>query len=134
MTTQDLYDFAAQKCIDVMKIDCTQSGSVSLITDTGCCYVGLDKNANGIQEKVMLAHEIGHCQTGAFYNRYSKLNIISKLEYKADKWAIKKLLPEKDLERALVNGYTEVWQLAEYFEISEELIKKAFWVYYDKLI
>lgn len=133
MTTQDLYDFAAQKCIDVMKIDCTQSGSVSLMTDTGY-YVGLDINANGIQEKVMLAHEIGHCQTGAFYNRYSKLNIISKLEYKADKWAIKKLLPEDELERALAKGYTEVWQLAEYFEISEELIRKAFWVYYDKIV
>ena len=35
------------------------------------------------------------------------------------------------MEEAMKNGYTEIWQLAEYFGITEDMVKYALWVYFD---
>ena len=53
------------------------------------------------------------------------------MEYRANKWAIKKLAPKDEMEEAMKNGYTEIWQLAEYFGITEDMVKYALWVYFD---
>lgn len=76
-----------------------------------------------------LAHEIGHCIRGAFYNPYAKTDIRKKYENHADKWAIRHLIPKEDWFAALHDGYTEVWELAEYFDVTEEFIRKAHELY-----
>ena len=75
--------------------------------------------------KVHLAHEIGHCVCGAFYNPYSSFDIRQKHEHRADKWAIKKLIPVDELDEAVAAGHTELWDLADYFGVTEEFMKKA---------
>jgi len=50
---------------------------------------------------VKLAHEIGHCETGTFYDPRSENEIIAKCKNRATKWAIKKLIPEDALEKAV---------------------------------
>ena len=79
--------------------------------------------------RVHCAHELGHCCKGAFYNRYAPHDLRARYETKADKWAIKKLVPAEELERAVKDGYTEVWQLAEYFCVTEAFMKKAICYY-----
>ena len=63
------------------------------------------------EERQYLAHDIGHCVRGAFYNPYSPFNIIEKQEHKADAEAIKYLVPKEELIEALKSGLTEIWQL-----------------------
>lgn len=70
-------------------------------------------------------HEIGHCATGCTHKVSSQLDLIAKHEYKANRWAIEKYVPFEQLNLAMSNGYTEIWQLSEYFDLSEEFIKKA---------
>ena len=41
----------------------------------------------------LFAHELGHCETGSFYNRYAKLDVRQQHENRADKWAIRRLVP-----------------------------------------
>ncbi len=84
--------------------------------------------------KTALAHELGHCMTDAFYNERNILDLYSRQEYRADKWAIKKLLPKSEVERAIKGGCHEVWELAEKFDVTEQLIRKAIWLYFDKLV
>lgn len=55
----------------------------------------------------------------------SDLDVRQKHENRADKWAIKQLIPKDKLDQAVAEGYTDLWQLAEYFEVSEEFMKKA---------
>ena len=74
---------------------------------------------------MLLAHELGHCVTGSFYNRYSEFDVIAKHERRADKWAIKKLIPEDELNDAFEHGIVEPWDLAEYFNVTEDFIIKA---------
>ena len=79
----------------------------------------------GAAERTHLAHEIGHCVQGAFYNPYATLDVREKHEKRADKWAIEALIPADDLEQAIADGYTEIWSLAEHFNVTEDFMKKA---------
>lgn len=118
----DLLTFAEAEGIEVYYGDIPECGSMS-IPDNVC----LDyRFANeGAEERVRLAHEIGHCVKGAFYNQYSTHDVVAKHEYRANKWAIEKLVPEDELNEAVSAGYLEPWELADYFCVTEEIMKKA---------
>lgn len=123
-----LHALADEHGITIDHIPCPVSKSMSLSMN-GNYYIGIDKDCSGSEELVRTAHELGHCETGAFYNRYSKFNVISKLEYKADKWAVQELVPYEELMSAIEKGYTEKWQLAELFGVTEQLIEHATYIY-----
>lgn len=71
------------------------------------------------------AHEMGHCETDSFYGFYSSLETRGKHEYRANKWAINYVVPFDELCRAVSKGNRELWQLAEYFDVSPEFMEKA---------
>lgn len=97
-------------------------------------YILIDESEmSEAERKTHLAHEIGHCETGSFYHAYSPLETRERCEYRANLWAIKKLLPKEELERAFQRGCIEVWQLAENFEVTENLIRFACQYYFGKL-
>lgn len=79
----------------------------------------------GAEELVVVAHEGGHISTGATHKVNSPYDLVEKHEYKADKWAIQRLIPEEALDEAVADGCTELWQLAEHFGVTEEFMKKA---------
>ena len=81
------------------------------------------------EEKEHLAHELGHCLTGSFCNPYAAHDIRQKHENRADKWAIKKLLPFDEMKAAMQKGYTKPWELAEYFGVTEVFMRKALCLY-----
>ena len=123
----DLYRFAESHGIDVDWFHMTRASSLSMPLPDGNCCIAIDpwRMESIAQETVALAHELGHCETGSFYNQYSDFDIRKKHENRADKWAIQRLIPQEELEKAMGNGYTEVWQLAEYFNVTEDFIRKA---------
>ena len=122
-----LYDIARQQNIEVIQFPLASNGSMSIMTDSGACYIGMDESIqNGkAEERVHLGHELGHCITGSFYNRYSSFDCRQQHENKADKWAILHLIPEADLDNAISEGYTPPYDLAEHFGVTEDFIKKA---------
>lgn len=133
MELLELYRLADAEHIPVYSFDLPQTHSLSLMNNDGSCAVAIDPfGLNSTKdEKIRLAHELGHCVTGSFYNRYSDFDIKAKSEWKADKWAIKKLIPKDELQAAFEQGYTEPWDLAEYFNVTEEFIIKAVNYYND---
>lgn len=94
-------------------------------------YIALDYNLmeNGSEERSAAAHELGHCARDAFYTRNDPYYIRKRCENKADKWAIKKLIPKDELIKAVNRGLTEPWELADYFNVTEIMMKKAMWYY-----
>ncbi len=122
-----LYRLAERKHIPVLPCQLPKNGSLCLQDEAGDCFIGIDEALleDEAHKCVHLAHELGHCMTGSFYNRYAKIEIRQKHENRADKWAIKKLVPKDKLDAAVAAGYTEPWQLAEYFNVTEEFIRKA---------
>ncbi|MGI5892483.1 MAG: ImmA/IrrE family metallo-endopeptidase [Bacillota bacterium] len=128
-TLLDLYNEAEDKYIDVDYFP-TRS-LVSFSTAENLIAIDVDKLESTREEKVCLAHEMGHCITGSFYNIYSKFDIRQKHENRADRWAIKRLVPLEQLIEAVKTGITETWDLAEYFEVTEQFITKAIEYYKD---
>lgn len=122
-----LYDLAEQENIEVIRFPMAINGSMSIMDDNGACYIGMDDAVRdgGIQERLHLIHELGHCVTGSFYNRYAAVDSRQRNENRADKWAVKKLIPVEALDDAIAEGCTEVWELAERFGVTEEFVRKA---------
>ncbi len=125
MTLSNLYDIAEYDNVNVFSFDLEKTESVSLLLD-GQCHIAINplKLINESDEKVKLAHELGHCETGAFYNQYSPFDIRSKHENTANKWAIKKLIPEDELKEACKYCRNR-WELSEHFGVTEDFMQKA---------
>ncbi len=73
----------------------------------------------------VLAHEAGHFISGAFYSVKCPYAIRQKAEHRAFAASVQRYLSPDDFLQAFRDGYTETWQLAEYFGLDEEYIKKA---------
>ena len=122
-----LHDLARQENIQVLRYPMGENGSMSLMTDSGACYIGMDKSVRdgGVRERVHLGHELGHCLTGSFYNVYTPYDVRLRHEHRADKWAIRHLIPAKALDEAVAAGHTQMWELAEHFGVTEAFMRKA---------
>ena len=127
MEIRTLYDLAKQQNIEVLSFPMPDSASMSVMLDDGSCYIGMDDSTRdgSVQERVHLGHELGHCVTGSFYNRYAAVDCRQRHENRANKWAILHLIPVNDLDEAIAEGCTELWELADRFGVTEEFVKKA---------
>lgn len=132
VTNDDLYGIAERRGHVVVCESLTETPSFSLQTNKRC-YIAIDQRLNVQQEREALAHELGHCEYGGFYNRYSKYDIRAKAERRADKWAFAKLVPYGQLMQAVRHGVTEVLDLAELFDVSCEFMQRAI-AYYKTAI
>ena len=77
------------------------------------------------EELVVVAHEGGHVATGATHRVSSPYDLVAKHEYKADKWAVQRVIPAQALDAAVADGYTDLHALAEHFNVTEAFMKKA---------
>lgn len=132
VTNDDLYGIAERRGHVVVCESLTETPSFSLQTNKRC-YIAIDQRLNVQQEREALAHELGHCEYGGFYNRYSRYDIRAKAERRADKWAFARLVPYGRLMQAVRHGVTDVWDLAELFDVSCEFMQRAI-AYYKTAI
>ena len=124
---QSLYQLASQQNIEVLRYPLPETGSMSIMLEDGSCCIGIDPATRdgSIQERVHLGHELGHCVTGSFYNIHAAIDYRQRHENRADKWAIRHLIPVEDLDEAVAEGCTDLWSLADRFGVTEDFIKKA---------
>lgn len=129
MITDRLYSLAEEEGIEVycgVNLPITKSVSIH---EGEQYYIGIDDSVmqSAADERVHLAHEIGHCQTGAFYSVYAAIDNRRWCENKANAWAIKKLIPKSKLKRILTarNGDISIWELAEHFTVTEDFMRIA---------
>jgi len=121
MTTDTLLTLAQAKQHEVIYTHSSSAFSVELEK----CYIAIPVALDQKHEKQALAHELGHCEYGGFYNRYSRYDIRAKAERRADKWAFSKLVPYGQIMEAVHQGFTEVWELADHFDVSCEFMSRA---------
>ena len=126
-----LYAYASKENIEVLDYPMEQTGSMSVMLEGGECYIGMDSRVKdgGVKERVHLSHELGHCVTGSFYNRYTRFDLRQRHENRADKWAIRELIPVEALDEAVAEGCCQLSDLAERFGVTEEFMKKAICLY-----
>lgn len=83
----DLYDYAEQQNIAVIRYPMKENSSMSLMLEDGSCFIGIDDSIldGSVQERVHMTHEIGHCVTGSFYNIHAAVDCRQRHENRADK-------------------------------------------------
>ena len=123
MTLLELYNLAEKENIEIDNFPMKEVVAMSF--PQNWIVMDIRKIQTSTEEKVYLAHELGHCMTGSFYNIESKLNFKNKCETKANRWAIKTLIPKEKLKQAIRMGLHETWELAEYFDVPEFFIRQA---------
>lgn len=134
MTVNELYALSATKGITVHSVNCPRSKAISLSVD-GDKFIGIDRNVfkNEYDERLVLAHELGHSLTDGYYSNVENPINIKRMEFRALKKTVELLVPERELSSLLRDEIT-VFELSEHFSVPEDLIKKAFWFYYRKEI
>lgn len=127
MNVLKLYDIAEKQGITV--------DTLNIIGKSYACEIGdfkgiaLRENLTASEEYVCMAHELGHHMRGALYHIEAPVFSLGQCEHKANKWAVHKLIPIRSLHAAFRKGYVEVWQLAEYFDVTEDFILKTIEIY-----
>ena len=126
MNSLELYKLAEESGVSVQTHPLPLNESVSFRLE-GDYYALIDpaQMETSADERVHLAHELGHCVTGNFYNPYSKLDVREKHEHRANVWAIRQLIPMDNLLQRLQQGLTEAWQLAETFNVPQWFMMQA---------
>ncbi len=127
ISLQTLYDQAGQENIVIDRCPLKKREAFSLMDEDGDCFIAIDPEriSGESDERSKLSHELGHCVTGSFYNQWAACDIRRKHENRADKWAVTRLVSLEELDDAVANGLTELWELAEFFGITEDMMKKA---------
>jgi len=92
-------------------------------------FIDAESIATTAEEACIIAHELGHCETGTTHAVYSPLDLVTKHEYAANKQAVHRLIPYDDMLNAIRSGCTEVWQLADRFNVTEDFVRLADYIY-----
>lgn len=131
MKTCELYDRIAALGFEVVEVH-TRALKASVF-QAGYVFIDLTKFESEAELRCALAHELGHIETGSFYNVYSLFDNWEKCEYKANKRAVEILMPYPDVVRALHKGLWTAWALADYFDVTQDFAQMALDIYADRL-
>lgn len=126
MELNKLYSIADKENISVFNARMKNKAIICKVDDN--YYIGLNyrKMDNSVQEKEVLAEELGHYYCNALYNINSDAETIRKKEYKARKWAFKTLVPVKLLLSLKEQGYKTYHEIAEKLGVSQQLVQVAY--------
>ena len=127
MTLEQLSEVAAARGIEIDDVPMRELRAVSF--PGGCIAMDRRKFASDAEYKCELAHEIGHCETGAFYNIHARNDVKCCCEYRANRHAAELLVPLDELRHALRYGLLPFHTLARIFDVTLEFIVMVFEVY-----
>ena len=122
----DFYDYCKANHVDVIPYTgCPQPGAT--VRDQGFYAVFLDfsKIHSTRLLRGVCCHELGHIATGALHKVDSPYELVERSEYRAARWVTENYLTEEAFRDAFRAGYVELWQLSEYFDLPESVIKDA---------
>ncbi len=130
MTNQIVNEIAEKNNIAIIEYPFESFKACSL-ENNDKYYIGINKKSflNEAEINTAKAHELGHCMTGALYCEHSPLFTQEKCEYRANRWAIRKLVPKSLLIDYFKKGY-QMWEIAEEIDLTEEFLWQAYYHYF----
>lgn len=100
--------------------------SMAILSPRGTpCVFLRERGFKGEEVNERLAHEIGHCRTGAFYTALSAPTTRGKCEEKARRWSYRRMVPLDALLAGLRDGLREPYEFAERLEVPERMVREA---------
>ena len=123
---QDFYAYCTDNQIDVIPYaGCPTQGATIRDGEWYAVFLDFSKIRSMRLMRGVCIHELGHAATGALHKLDSPYELVERSEYRANRWAAEHYITEADFRAAFAEGYTEFWQLADFFDLPEEDIKNA---------
>lgn len=122
----DFYDYCTKNDVAVIPFDrCPQPAAT--VRDQGVYAVFLDfsKIRSTRLLRGICCHELGHVATGALHKVSSPYELVERSEHRAIRWMAENYLTEEAFLEAFRDGCTELWQLADYFDLPEADVQSA---------
>ena len=129
----EFYGYCRKHQVDVIPfMGCPQPGAT--VRDQGHYAVFLDfsKIRSTRLLRGVCYHELGHAATGALHKVDSPYELVERSEYRANRWSAQHYMTAQDFKEAFAAGYTELWQLAEYFDLPEQDVQAALTYWHDR--
>ena len=134
MNLNNLYDLAEKEKIKIYDWHIEDAyGAFINIDKINAIALNYNKIGTYVEEKCVLAEEIGHYYYDATYSPYCQdMQLISKPERKAKKFAYNVLIPFENLRKAILSGKTSILSLAEYFDVAAQFMNNCIALYLEK--
>ncbi len=134
MELNNLYDIAERENIDIYDWHIEDANGIYVNIDKiNAIALNYDNIGTYIEEKQVLAEELGHYYMDATYPLYSNDTVLmSKQEYRAKKWSYNTLISFDKLRLAVKNGMRDLYALANYFDVTAEYMQNAINFYTNK--
>ena len=132
MNTFDMYKIIENEKIDILNYSWTNT-KARIFEIGNSYYIALDYKqiSNTIEEKEILAEELGHYYCNALYYLNSDKIQKDKCEYRAMKWAYSILIPLQKLKEKLIQGLN-LYELADYFNVDYNYMNNCIDFYTEK--
>ncbi len=124
------YLYADDRCIRVLEHDLPDPVLALYMAELDipptiilCSSLG----SNPRLRRCVMAHELGHHETSTGFNgvrhytTYQDMLNVVRVEYRADRWAVRKLIPDDALWRLIMSGeYITYHEAAEHFDVTSK--------------
>lgn len=122
----NFYQFCENNDVDIIPyLNAPSEGTTIRDEDYYAIFLDITKLRSIKGYNGVCLHEVGHVATGALHKVDSPYETVERSEYRANRWGFENYLKVEEFKEAFATGYTELWQLADYFDLPEETIKKA---------
>ena len=122
----DFYDYCSQNDVAVIPFDrCPQPGATVRDQDFYAVFLDFSKIRSTRLLRGVCYHELGHVATGALHKVDSPYELVERSEHRAIRWAAEHFLTREAFREAFQAGCSELWQLAEYFDLPEADVRSA---------
>lgn len=123
---KDFYDYCRENRVDVIPYcGIPHPGATIRDRDRYAVFLDFTQIRSTRSLRGVCCHELSHVATGALHKAASPYELVERSEYRANRYTAQHYLPAEEFRQAFAAGYTESWQLAEYFDLPEEDIKNA---------
>ena len=120
------YDYCKANGVDVIPyIGVPQPGATIRDGNYMAVFLDFSKIRSARLLRGVCCHELGHIATGALHRVDSPYELVERSEYRANRYVAQRFLTQEAFREAFAAGYTELWQLSEYFDLPERDIKNA---------
>lgn len=121
------YDYCEQNNVDIIPFAGMPSKGAT-IRDGSDYAIFLDFSMLPTLRQIrgVCMHEQGHTATGALHKVSSPFETVERAEHRAIRYTAETYLTVEDFRMAFADGFTEPWELAEYFDLPEQDVLKAY--------
>ena len=122
----NFYQFCENNDVDIIPyLNAPSEGTTIRDEDYYAIFLDITKLRSIKVYNGVCLHEVGHVATGALHKIDSPYETVERSEYRANRWGFENYLKVEEFKEAFAAGYTELWQLSDYFDLPEETIRKA---------